>query len=234
MKRALSFALPGLLAFGLLAQTPGEVEITAEPHHHLALQNKYVRVFQVDVPGHKATLTHHHGHDYVYVTLGDCQIENDVVGKPWAMLKLQDGQTNFTPGNFSHLVKVPVDSPFRNVTIELLQDEKTRQAPASDWDEGRGVNILTGGTQDVLFIKDDVRVSDVQLQPAAMIPKHKHPGPQLLVAVTNLELRTSPVEQTSTPIEMKAGDVKWISAGPPHTLMNLGKTPARFIVLEFR
>jgi hypothetical protein len=34
----------------LLAQTAPEVEITAEPLHHLALQNKYVRVFKVEGP----------------------------------------------------------------------------------------------------------------------------------------------------------------------------------------
>jgi quercetin dioxygenase-like cupin family protein len=67
-----------------------------------------------------------------------------------------------------------------------------------------------------------------------MLPKHRHPGPQLLVAITDLELRTSPVGQTSTPIEMKAGEVKWIPAGPAHTLMNLGKKNARAITLEFR
>ena len=223
-----------MLAVSVLAQTGSEVEITAEPHHHLALENPYVRVFQVEVPPHQATLMHWHRHDYVYVTLGDCQLENDVSGKPPATLKLKDGQTNFSPGPFAHMVKVPVDVPFRNVTVELLQDEKGRQAPASNWDEGRGLNILSGGTEDVLFIKDDVRVSDIQLQPGAMIPKHTHPGPQLVIAVSDLELRTSPVEQTSTPVEMKAGDVKWIPAGPPHTLMNLAKRPARMIMLEFR
>src|SRR5947209_8623757 len=144
MKRALASVL--VLATGVLAQAAGEVAITAEPHHHLALENQYVRVFQVDVPPHKETLMHRHGHDYVYVVLGDCEIENDVAGKAPARLKLKDGQTNFTPGNFAHLVKVPADASFRNVTVELLQDGKTRQAPASNWDEGRGLNILSGGT----------------------------------------------------------------------------------------
>ena len=96
------------------------------------------------------------------------------------------------------------------------------------------LNILSGGTEDVLFIKDDVRVSDIQLQPGAMIPKHKHPGPQLIVAVTDLELRSSPVEQTSAPVQMKAGEVRWVPTGPAHTLMNLGNKPARLITLEFK
>jgi quercetin dioxygenase-like cupin family protein len=83
-------------------------------------------------------------------------------------------------------------------------------------------------------VNDGVRVSDIQLQPNAMIPQHHHPGPHLLVAVSNLELRTSPTGKTSKPVEMKAGDVKWVPAGPAHTLMNLGTKPARFITLEFK
>jgi quercetin dioxygenase-like cupin family protein len=231
MKRSLVSVL--LLCGAVLAQTAGEVEITSEPHHHLALENQYVRLFQVDVPPGKATLMHRHGHDYVYVTLGDAAIENNVEGKPPATLTLKDGQTNFTPGNFAHLVKTVSDSPFRNVTIELLQDEKAHHSAPAKWDEERGVQILEGGMEDILFVKDNVRVSDIQLQPRAMIPLHRHPGPRLLVAVSNVELRTSPTGRTSTPVALKAGEVKWIPAGPAHTLMNVGTRQARFIVLEF-
>jgi quercetin dioxygenase-like cupin family protein len=214
----------------LLADT-GAVEITAEPHHHFALENPYVRVFKVEVPPHQATLMHWHRHDYIYVTLGTTELENDVEGKSPATLKLQDGETRFSPGPFAHLIRVRTDTPFRNVTIELLQDKKPHP---SKWDEDRGLQVLQGGTEDILFVQDGVRVSDIQLQPDAMIPEHRHPGPHLLVAVTNLELRTSPAGKTSKPIEMKAGDIRWVPAGPAHTLMNLGTKPARFITLEFK
>lgn len=220
-----------LLSSVLVLASTGPVEITSEPHHHLAFQNQYVRVFKVDVPPHQATLMHWHRHDYVYVTRGATELENDVEGKPSATLKLQDGETRFSPGPFAHLIKVLTDTPFRNDTIELLQDRK----PHTDkWDEDRGLRILQGGTEDILFVKDGVRVSDVQLQPDAMIPKHSHPGPVLVIAVTDLELRTSPTGKTSKPVELKSGDIRWFPAGPPHTLMNLGTKPARFIMLEFQ
>ena len=69
MKRpALSLCLVAtLLAAQALAP---EVEITAEPHHHLTLENKSVRVFNVEVPPNSDTLMHWHRHDYIYVTLG--------------------------------------------------------------------------------------------------------------------------------------------------------------------
>ncbi len=133
------------LAIMLAAQAASEVEITAEPHHHAALENAYVRVFKVEVAPHQATLMHRHRHDYVFVSLGASEVENDVAGKPPVTLKLQDGETHFTPGNFAHIARNLADTPFRNVTIEFLQDEKAHQTPPPKWDEERGLQVLQGG-----------------------------------------------------------------------------------------
>src|SRR5438128_893057 len=107
----------------LSAQAP-EVEITAEPHHHLALQNPFVRVFKVELAPQAATLMHRHRHDYVFVTLGPSEVENDVQGKPSATLKLKDGDTYFLPGGFAHIAKNLSGQPFRNVTIEFMRTKK--------------------------------------------------------------------------------------------------------------
>src|SRR5689334_18105551 len=209
-----------LLAVTLFAQSGSEVEITAEPHHHLALENQYVRLFKVDVPPHETTLMHRHRHDYVFVTLGASEVSNEVEGKPAATLKLQDGEARFTPGNFAHIARNLASTPFRNVTIEFLQDKTA--APAK-WDQERGLNVLTGGTQEILFVKDGVRVSEVELQPGGVMPKHHHPGPHLVVAVTDLDLRSDVEGKPASRAELKSGDIKWIAGGYTHTLTNVGK-----------
>ncbi|OLB23983.1 MAG: hypothetical protein AUI85_05790 [Acidobacteriales bacterium 13_1_40CM_3_55_5] len=216
----------------LCAQTP-EVEITAEPSHHLALQNPFVRVFKVQVAPHAATLMHHHRHDYVFVTLGASEVENDVQGKPPVTLKLNDGDTHFLPGGFAHIAKNLSGKPFRNVTIEFMQDEKAHKSPPPKWNEERGMHILEGGTQDILFVKDGVRVTEVALQPEATLPKHHHAGPHLLVAVSDLEIRSDVVGQGPMLGYFKSGDVKWLPGGYSHTLTNVGKAEAKFITLEF-
>jgi quercetin dioxygenase-like cupin family protein len=215
-----------------LAQ-PAAVDITAEPHHHVVLQNQYVRVFKVELAPRDQIQMHRHDHDYVFVTVGDSEIENDVAGKPPATLKLQDGDTRFLPGGFSHVVKDLANTPFRNVTVEFLQDEKARKTPSAKWEEERGVDILEGGTQDILFVKDGVRVTDVQLQPGASIPKHRHAGPHLVVSLSDYELRSDVVGKSSKTMQQKTGDVSWVPGGYSHTLTNSGKQPARFITLEF-
>jgi quercetin dioxygenase-like cupin family protein len=221
-----------ILCTGLLAQpVPGEVAITAEPHHHLALENEYVRVFKVEVAPHTATLMHRHDPDYLFVALGAADLENDVAGKPPAPLKLQDGETRFTAGGFAHIAKNLSDQPFRNVTIELLRKEPAGATPPAV--EERSHREFSGGSADLLFVKDGARVSDVRLGPGAVIPKHHHNGPHLVVAVTDLELRSEVEGQSPTNRQIKAGDIAWIPGGITHTVTNAGKTPARMITVEF-
>ena len=229
MKRALLLFL--LIPF-LAAQRATEVEITSEPPHHLALENEFIRVFQVEVAPHASTLMHRHRHDYVFVTLGDAHVSNEVEGKPPVDLKLTNGETHFVPGNFAHVAKNLSDQPFRNVTIELMQDERLRQTP-SHWPEENGEKTFPGGRIKILFVKDGVRASEVNLESGAIVPSHHHDGPHLLVAVTDLDIRSDVEGRGSMPGKFKSGDIKWLPGGYTHTLTNVGKSPARFVTVEF-
>ena len=221
-----------LLLLPVLSATE-TVEITAEPLHHLALANEQVRVFQVEVTPQASTLLHSHKHDYIFVTLGEAHVSNEVLGKPPVEVKLADGETRFTPGNFAHVARNLAGQPFRNVTVELMQDEKLREAP-SPWPEETGNQEFPGGGIKVLFVRDGARASSVELEPGATIPRHHHDGPHLLVAVSDLEMRSDVEGQGPMPGTFKAGDVKWLPGGYTHTLTNTGKGPARFVTVEFK
>jgi len=230
MKRALPlFLLIAMLA--AYAAAP-EVEITSEPSHHLALDNEYLRVFKVEVAPHAATLMHRHRYDYVFVTLGDSHISNEVDGKAPVAVKLADGDTRFAPGNFAHIARNLADVPFRNVTIEIMQDEQMRAAPSS-WSEESGEKTFPGGRSKILFVKDGVRVSEVNLDAGATMPSHHHNGPHVLVAVSDLDLRSDIEGMGPVPGKFKAGDVKWLPGGYTHTLTNTGDHAARFVTVEF-
>ena len=222
-----------LAAVFVSAQSTQEVEITNEAHHHLALENEYVRVFKVEVAPHDATLMHRHRHDYLFVTLGDSQLTNEVEGKAPVDAVLKDGETRFTPGNFAHIAKNRADTPFRNVTIELMQDDKARSAPPAKWDEDRGLKVLNAGTQDILFVKDNARVSEIEIQPGGMIPSHHHNGPHLVVAITDIDLRSDIEGRSPTAAQLKSGDIKWVPGGFTHTVTNVGKQTAKFVTVEF-
>jgi quercetin dioxygenase-like cupin family protein len=222
-----------LTAVLTFAQTPAEVEITQEPHHHFLLENEYVRVFRVEVAPQESTLMHRHRHDYIFVTLGATDVSNEVAGKPPVELKLQDGETRFLPGGFAHAARDLAATPFRNITVELLQDEQARQHPPAPWDEERGLKVFTGATQEILFVKDGVRTSEIEMRPGATIPRHHHAGPHLLVAITDLELRSDVEGKAPMSSHVSSGEAKWIPGGYTHTLTNTSKSPAKFITLEF-
>ena len=220
------------LATILAAQTP-EVEITSEPSHHLALENAYVRVFKVQAAPHASTLMHWHRHDYVFVTLGASEVENEVKDKPPVTLRLQDGEVHYSPAPFAHIAKNLSDAPFRNVTIEFMKDAEARKTPPPGWDPDRGLSILHGGTIDTMFVKDGVRVSEVDLEPGGVIPTHTHKGPHLVVAVTDLDLQSDVAGKPPAHLELKSGDIKWVEGGFTHTVSNVGKQKSRMITLEF-
>src|SRR5947199_854840 len=81
---------------------PAAVALTSEPSHHLVLENSKVRVLKVEVPPHSATLLHRHDRDYLFVSLGESQLTNEIVGKPPAPLQLKDGEVLFAKGGFAH------------------------------------------------------------------------------------------------------------------------------------
>ena len=216
----------------LAGQSAPEVEITAEPHHRLSLSNDQVRVFDVEIAPKGETLMHRHGHDYVYVALGASEVVNTVAGKDPVTVKLQDGETNFLAGGFAHAARNVSNQPFREVVVEFLQDEKLRKA-RSHWEDERGLDILHGGTKEILFVKDGVRVSETELQPGGMEPKHHHTGPFLVVALTDYELRNEVAGKPVVTFSMKAGESQWMAGGFDHTVMNAGLRPAKFVTLEF-
>ena len=235
MKRCALFLL---LTTILAAQSTPEVEITAEPHHHQVLVNDQVRVFNVDVPAHSDTLMHWHRHDYIYVTLGATKVVNAVKGKDPVSITLADGETRFLPATFAHVARNLDDHPFKNVTIELLQDEKLRHS-AAKWDEERGLDILTGGTKEVLFVKDGVRASEFELQPNASAPGGSPAHPMLLVAITDCDLYTQDPRthdaHTAIPpaTHFKIGYSTWLPLGFRQPIVNAGHASAKFVTLEF-
>src|SRR5215468_35827 len=130
-----------LLVASLAAQTaaPAVVPVDQEPAHHLVFENEWVRVFQVEVAPHAATLMHRHDRDYVFVTLGDSQVISERQGEKPVTLKLKDGEARFTKGGFAHIARNLSDKPFRNVTVELV-----RPGDHGPFDKGNKVMALEG------------------------------------------------------------------------------------------
>lgn len=233
--------IAGIVAVGLgsvlSAQAPTrEVEITAEPFHHLAFENQYVRVFQVEVPPKRSTLLHRHRHDYAFVTLGASEVRNEVESKPPVALKLADGEARRVDGNFAHVATNLASTPFRNLTIEILPAGKrrayARRNLKPEWE--RGLEVLDRGTVHTLFVKDGLRATDVELPVGGELPRHTHTGPHLVVAITDLEVRNQANGKPALTVRKKAGEFEWLPAAVTHTVTNTGKAGIRLVSIEFK
>jgi quercetin dioxygenase-like cupin family protein len=230
MKRALlSFLLIPFLA----APTTIEVQITSEPSHHLVLENESMRVFKVEVAPHASTLMHRHRHDYVFVTLGDVHASNQVEGKPSVDRKLSDGGTRLVAGNFAHVAKHLSNGMASAAAFHPASVQSSRCERAGPWPEENGEKTFLGGRITTLFVKEGVRVSEVNLEPGAIVPSHHHDGPHLLAVITDLDIRSDVEGMGPMPGKFKSEDVKWLPGGYTHTLTNGGKSPARFVTVEF-
>jgi len=226
---------PVLLAAFLVLAQQSTVEITAEPSHHQVLQNDWVRVFNVLAAPKATTLVHRHNYDYVFVTLGDTQIINSRVGENPVSMALKDGEVRFTKGGFAHAVTNTGDTPFHNITIELLR-------PST------GVHACTAGctvllpcdasektacpSSQILFQSDQWTLASTVFPTGAIHAEHVHLNPHLVVAVSNLDLKLQVKGNAPAELHRAIGDVGWVDP-VVHSLTNASSAPARIVTIEF-
>ena len=225
-----------LFAFSLNAQAPTAVPIPKEPHHHLVLENPYVRVFRVSVPARESTLLHQHDVPYVYVALGPADVINAVQGKPEAHLAMTDGQVGYSPGHFAHIARNESAAPFNNVTIELLRpqgepknlcDKVVPGDPGPCFHENRK-NSYTNSPS---FETDEIKVYLLDVQPKAGFQDVSETD-ILLVALDQGELT---VQSPGKPeARLSGGNSLWLSRRTLQTIRNPSDHPSRFLSIKFK
>jgi hypothetical protein len=240
-------ALSCAIATPALAQKP--VPVTSEPHHHIVYKSDRLRVFRVEVPAHSTTLIHEHAVDYFWIAVGPSEFVNAAVGKPEATVVATDGSVHFTRGGFSHLARVDGEAPFRNVTLELpltqthprnlcetiLPDEKT-DCPAA---MRTAAMTYSGGATFPAFETDQVRVTRLTAGPDEAVEIVKSDKPPTIVIVDDIDGTVHMVcgktaDAPAVTLHAHSGDTFPGKAGEHCILHNAGKSPVRFLAVEFR
>jgi hypothetical protein len=209
-----------LLTFSLNAQAPTAVPIPKEPHHHLVLENSYVRVFRVSVPAHDATLLHQHDVPYLYVSLGPADVINAVQGKPEARIVMTDGQVGYSRGGFAHIARTDAGSSFDNVTIELLHPQGEPRnlcaqiipgAASAGCDKALGSALAGHGfSVESQLQTDQWNLDLVRLGPGTISPKLVVRGKSLVVTLSGSEAQIDVVGKPAQALH--GGEVTWIEA----------------------
>jgi hypothetical protein len=236
--KPLLFSLLLLFAFSLSAQAPVAVPIPKEPHHHLVLENSYVRVFRVSIPANDATLLHQHDVPYIYVALGPADVINAVAGQPEARIVMTDGQVGYSRGGFAHIARTDAGSSFNNVTIELLHPqaeprnvcEKVVEGPFNDCgnrDPGSPFQVKQ------LFNTDQIQTESFWFAPGVNYSEPASEPGELLIAYENTDLRVDLPGESSK--SLRGGEVLWINAGKLPTIITAGEHKVtRFLLVRFK
>lgn len=239
---------PGLPLRAQSGRPPDAVPLSGEQHHHLVFENNYGRVFSVAVPPHDSTLLHQHEQDYVYVVYGRSEINNAVAGKPEARLQFQGGEIRFSRGPFAHIVKTLSDTPFRNVTIELLHKQGaarnlcgkvitgepgTCSTPSGETAESRkGAGRHTANyTVDPWFETDGMQLDYVALGANRKFESVSRVD-RLLVVLENAELEITSIGNKR--FKLHPTDALWLSATTAVNIKNLMSNASRFVLISFK
>jgi quercetin dioxygenase-like cupin family protein len=229
MKRAIPCIL--LLASVVWSQTADQkaVPVDREPRHHVFLANDYVRVFKVEVAAHDRTLLHQHDRDYAFVVLGDADIINARQGAPAMEQKLKLGDTAYAKGGFAHVAINQSDTPFRNITIEIVK-------PQPDPTPEPFVTLVGAGMTVTQLVNNDRAHAELyELEPGATTPPHQHKIPHLAVFLNDVSMENDIAGKEKRQARFVNGDVVWVGDVPfTHTLKNTGTTTARWVTLEVK
>jgi quercetin dioxygenase-like cupin family protein len=203
-------------------QTP--VPVANEPRHHLKFENEYVRVFDVVVPPGDATLFHLHSNDYAFVSIGDATLKAETLGGQPVDLILKNGEVRFTKGPITHRVTNQAATPFRNITIEILDSPGESGAPKRDNSPGLST----------VLDNDRVHIERLVLEPGQSTSVHTHNRSALSVFLTRATVRVQSPGQKPQTISYKPGDFRWREAPVTHSLKNIGSTRFEAVGIDWK
>jgi hypothetical protein len=233
-----------LLSCGVLRAQAPEIhaaKLPGEPHHHLRIDNEFVRAYYVEVAPHDETQLHQHDHDYIYVSLGPADVVNAVLNKPDVRLSLKNGETRFTPGGFAHVARNLSDAPFRNITIELLKPSGEPRNLCAQIVPNRDSLVCTitmagapgghGFSVEPQLEADTMRLDLVRLDPETESAGVALEADSLLVPLDGSEIQIK--IQGEPPKTLRGGELAWIGKNVDGGIWNPGKNPASYLQLKF-
>jgi len=193
------------------------VPATREPHHHTVYEDARVRIFEVEIAPREAMLRHGHDTDYIWV---------DSAG-----IHFSRGGMIHDERNHEVIIELlqPQTGP-RNVCDQVLPGEYLHcHEPGSEW---------IGADLRIQFETDQTRVGILQIAPDGTLVVPPADVPPLLIPLEGTQAEAisrvngAPLASSLKRI-LKTVEVLRSAADQVTEVRNIGKTPARFLVVEF-
>jgi quercetin dioxygenase-like cupin family protein len=218
------------------AQEPAVLPLEAEPHHHLALKNEYVKVYQVEVAPHDAVKLHRHDTDAISLSLSESLVTIHFPGKTDVEQKIAHGQIRLQALGYVHSTAVDGDTPFRNDTVELLAPQTGKQNRCAQVIASQPLNCSgaeKGGTSlgEPQFETDQTYVGLIRVTPHARVVIGEPGRPILIVALDGGATHARDGGDSS----LGAGDFVWLDRGKAaEEFRNASGKEVRFVTFSFK
>ncbi len=225
------------LLFGaLLASAQTAVDIAAEPHHHLLLQNDQVRVFALTLKPTEQSYTRHE-HNFLLITLQDSELVIWSEGQSAVQsFRLPRAETRFVFGGRAVGFRNDRSEEYRGVIVEFLSPKVTTygyQSQTGTWDYASGA-INSPVDPHVKFMNGmqlgTASAVDVQLLANDAFLAPDKASVELLIPVSEVDLRGQDDEH----IRRQPREIVWIPSDRKAALVNSSPQPARFVDVEMR
>lgn len=228
--------LMSLLLLAPIACAQTAPDMASAPHYRLLFSNDQVRVFAVTLRARERTMVRH-DHNFLVVTLQDSEVvmwpegASDITN-----FRFNQGDVRFSFGGRASGIRNDRTSEYRNITVEFLNPKVTSygyEPHTGSWEfRASGINPPVdphARFKDTLHL-GAASASDIQLLPRDPLPAPELSGPELLIAMTDIDLKAGESER----MRKSSGDVVWIPAGRKSTPMNGSTDPVRLVLVEFK
>ncbi len=211
-------------------------DMASAPHYRQLLVNNQVRVFALTLRPLDRTMARHDNNSLVIALLDSDVViwpegESDIVN-----FHFNQGDVRFNTGGRSIGMRNDRTTDYRSVTIEFLDPKVTNygyQSYSGTWEFG-AASIAPPVDPHAKFMNSlligAATVSDVQLLSRDPFPPPDKPGPELLIPVTNIDIKAGEYER----IRRSSGEPVWIPAGRKITFLNATADPIRFVEVWFK
>jgi len=234
--RSAWFVAVCLLALPLAAQTPAVITMDQEPHHHLALHNDFVKVFNVEVSPGDSIILHRHDQDTIAIAIGEQLVTVGIPGKPDVHQKNADAQVRLQRSGYIHSTHVDGDTHYHTVAVELMRPQTNFHNLCAEVLPGQPLNCPSQAAYESewyssqpMLASNETEVRLLRVHPHQSMKLQGVPSPQLLVA---LDAASIP----AIGLELHPGDFNWAgnsASADAGEYRNGGDQDARFIEIIF-
>ena len=232
-----------LFGQGPAVSQPNIPTMDHEPHHHLVLQNGFVKIFDVRVSPKDSIILHSHDQDTVAIAIGEQLVTVGIPGKPDVHQKNADAQVRLQRSGYVHSTRVDGDTPYHTVAVELLRPQTNFRNLCAEILAGQPLNCPDpagagsgNASNQALIGSNETTVRLVRLAPRESMDLAMSLGASSSAGVLIVALDSGTITSASPKDPGKAilpGEFVWFDGGPARLFRNRSDKEARVIEFTF-